>query len=168
MDGTGRKRSSEENVCAEHSLPEKRAKGPRSPITSLKQLPCVSLSSRMAEESQSEAHDSAQSLSDDWNKVRQKVARLNCIQVHVCWSSKCLNFGVNSQYKILSVSLAQVVFSVSDSMKQMHIRPESISKLNLQQVCILPVTGLSYCLVHSLRILQRPLQYCLFYFDVLQ
>ncbi|KAF7102899.1 hypothetical protein CFC21_103956 [Triticum aestivum] len=98
VDGTGRKRSSEENVCAEHSLPEKRAKGPRSPITSLKQLPCVSLSSRMAEESQSEAHDSAQSLSDDWNKV---------------------------------------VFSVSDSMKQMHIRPESISKLNLQQLDML-------------------------------
>ncbi|KAF7096982.1 hypothetical protein CFC21_098856 [Triticum aestivum] len=98
MDGTGRKRSSEENVCAEHSLPEKRAKGPRSPITSRKQLPCVSLSSRMAEENQSEAHDSAQSLSDDWNKV---------------------------------------VFSVSDSIKQMHIRPESISKLNLQQLDML-------------------------------
>ncbi|XP_044956116.1 uncharacterized protein LOC123407123 isoform X3 [Hordeum vulgare subsp. vulgare] len=94
-DGSGRKRNSKENVCAEHSLPEKRAKGPRSPITSQKQLPCVSLSSRMAEENQSEAHDSAQSLSDDWKKV---------------------------------------VFSVSDSMKQMHICPESISKLNLQQL----------------------------------
>ncbi|KAE8811034.1 hypothetical protein D1007_12183 [Hordeum vulgare] len=95
VDGSGRKRNSKENVCAEHSLPEKRAKGPRSPITSQKQLPCVSLSSRMAEENQSEAHDSAQSLSDDWKKV---------------------------------------VFSVSDSMKQMHICPESISKLNLQQL----------------------------------
>lgn len=79
VDASGRKRSTEENVCAEHSLPEKRAKGPRSPITSRKHLPCVSLSSRMAEENQSEAHDSGQSLSDDWNRVRQKIASLNCI-----------------------------------------------------------------------------------------
>ncbi|KAM0911157.1 hypothetical protein ACQ4PT_013661 [Festuca glaucescens] len=95
LDGSGRKRSTEENVGAEHALPEKRAKGPRSPITSRKQLPCVSLSSRMAEENQSEAHDSGQSLGDDCNKV---------------------------------------VFTVSNSMKQMRICPASISKLNPQQL----------------------------------
>ncbi|KAM0919081.1 hypothetical protein ACQ4PT_008483 [Festuca glaucescens] len=94
-DGSGRKRGTEENVCAEHALPEKRAKGPRSPITSQKQLPCVSLSSRMAEENQSEPHDSGQSLGDDCNKV---------------------------------------VFTVSNSMKQMRICPASISKLNPQQL----------------------------------
>ncbi|XP_047084616.1 uncharacterized protein LOC124695847 isoform X1 [Lolium rigidum] len=85
-DGSGRKRSSEENVCAEHALPEKRAKGPRSPITSQKQLPCVSLSSRMAEENQSEPHDSAQSLGDDCNKVVFTVSS-SLKQMRICPAS---------------------------------------------------------------------------------
>ncbi|KAM0892589.1 hypothetical protein ACQ4PT_025647 [Festuca glaucescens] len=76
LDGSGRKRSTEENVGAEHALPEKRAKGPRSPITSRKQLPCVSLSSRMAEENQSEAHDSGQSLGDDCNKNKAQLCHV--------------------------------------------------------------------------------------------
>ncbi|XP_047081952.1 uncharacterized protein LOC124692594 [Lolium rigidum] len=85
-DGSGRKRSSEENVCAEHALPEKRAKGPRSPITSQKQLPCVSLSSRMAEENQSEPHDSGQSLGDDCNKVVFTVSS-SLKQMRICPAS---------------------------------------------------------------------------------
>ena len=79
LDGSGRKRSTEENGCVEHQLHEKRAKGPRSPITSRNQLPCVSLSSRMAEENQSGAHDSGQSLSDDSNKARLRIASLKCM-----------------------------------------------------------------------------------------
>jgi hypothetical protein len=77
LDGSGRKRRTEENVRAEHALSEKKAKGPRSP-TSQKQLPCVSLSSRMAEENQSDDHDSGQSLGDDYNKVHLPIRITRC------------------------------------------------------------------------------------------
>lgn len=98
LDGSRRKRSAEEHGFAEQQLHEKRAKGPRSPITAGKQLPCVSLSSRMTEENQSAASDSEQSLSDDWNKV---------------------------------------VFTISNSIKQLQICPASMRKLNPQQLDML-------------------------------
>lgn len=69
LDGVGRKRSIKENGHAEQEPPDKTAKGPRSPTTSRKQLPCVSLSSRMIEENQSEAQGNGQPVNDDWNKV---------------------------------------------------------------------------------------------------
>uniref|UniRef100_A0ACD5WTD0 Uncharacterized protein n=1 Tax=Avena sativa TaxID=4498 RepID=A0ACD5WTD0_AVESA len=86
LDGSGKKRSTEENVSAEHLLPEKRAKGPRSPITSRKQLPCVSLSSQMAEENQSEAHDSGHSSGDDCKKVVLTVSN-SMKQMRICPTS---------------------------------------------------------------------------------
>lgn len=79
LDGVGRKRSIKENGHAEQERPDKTAKGPRSPITSRKQLPCVSLSSRMIEENQSEAHGNGQPVNDDWNRVKTK----NC-QFKLC------------------------------------------------------------------------------------
>ncbi|CAM0910061.1 unnamed protein product [Alopecurus aequalis] len=130
IDGSERKRSTEENGCAEHQLPEKRAKGLRSPITSQNQLPCVSLSSRMAEENQSGAHDSGQSLSDDWNKARLRIDSLKCM-------AEENQSGAHDSGQSSSDDWNKVVFTVSNSMKQMHICPASISKLNPQQLDML-------------------------------
>ncbi|XP_015694078.1 uncharacterized protein LOC102715492 isoform X2 [Oryza brachyantha] len=69
LDGAGRKRSINENSHAELERRQKLTKAPRSPATSLKQLPCVSLSSNMIEEKQSDAHGSEQSINVDWSKV---------------------------------------------------------------------------------------------------
>uniref|UniRef100_A0ACD6A8M9 Uncharacterized protein n=1 Tax=Avena sativa TaxID=4498 RepID=A0ACD6A8M9_AVESA len=86
LDGSGRKRSTDENVSAEHLLPEKRAKGPRSPITSRKQPPHVSLSSQMTEENHSEAHDSGHSSGDDSKKVVLTVSN-SMKQMRICPTS---------------------------------------------------------------------------------
>ncbi|KAL5199467.1 hypothetical protein ABZP36_020670 [Zizania latifolia] len=69
LDGGGRKKGINDHGHAEQEHPEKRSKVLRSPITSLKQLPCVSLSSSMTEENQSESHGKRQSVNVDWNKV---------------------------------------------------------------------------------------------------
>ncbi|XP_062178997.1 uncharacterized protein LOC133883639 isoform X2 [Phragmites australis] len=68
-DGGGRKRSVEENGHAVQEQPEETAKAARSPRNSGKQLTCVSQSSCMVEEKQSDAHDNGKSVNVDWNKV---------------------------------------------------------------------------------------------------
>ncbi|EAZ37597.1 hypothetical protein OsJ_21929 [Oryza sativa Japonica Group] len=74
LDRGGRKRSSSENGHAAQKRPQKISKPPRSPATSLKQLPCVSLSSSMMEENQSVTHGNQQSINVDWNKVASMVS----------------------------------------------------------------------------------------------
>uniref|UniRef100_J3MFP6 Uncharacterized protein n=1 Tax=Oryza brachyantha TaxID=4533 RepID=J3MFP6_ORYBR len=73
-DGGERKRSIDENDLAEQECPLKISKAPRSPTTSLKQLPCVSLYSSMVEENQSDACGNEQSIHVDWSKIMLMVS----------------------------------------------------------------------------------------------
>ncbi|KAG8075335.1 hypothetical protein GUJ93_ZPchr0006g43435 [Zizania palustris] len=78
LDGDVRKNGINDHGHAEQEHPEKRSKVLRSPITSLKQLPCVSLSSSMTEENQIESHGKQQSVNVDWNKVVLTISNATC------------------------------------------------------------------------------------------
>uniref|UniRef100_A0A0D9WRZ8 Spc7 kinetochore protein domain-containing protein n=1 Tax=Leersia perrieri TaxID=77586 RepID=A0A0D9WRZ8_9ORYZ len=135
LDRSGNKRSSNENGLAGQERPQKISKPPRSP--------CVTLSSSMIEENQSDAHVNQQSINADSNKRTKKISkpprspatslkqlRLPCIALSSCMAEENQSDADVNQQSI-NIDWNKVASMVSNASQ---VFSTSVSKVKPQQL----------------------------------